>query len=61
LLGSPDLKGIRDDVELAKLPEAERASWRKLWDAVDALLRRASELGLEQIPKVKLSAQPFTK
>ncbi len=62
LQGSPDLKGIRDDVELAKLPEAERASWRKLWEAVDTLLRRASELGLEpEIPNVKLSAQPITK
>ena len=40
---SPDLNGIRDDVELAKLPVAERASWRRLWDAADALLRRASQ------------------
>jgi serine/threonine-protein kinase len=33
-----DLAGIRDDAELAKLPETERVAFRKLWADVDALL-----------------------
>jgi hypothetical protein len=36
------LAGIRDDAELAKLPEPERVAFRKLWADVDALLRKAS-------------------
>jgi serine/threonine-protein kinase len=35
-----NLAGVRDDVELAKLPRAERQAWRRLWDDVDALLDR---------------------
>jgi tetratricopeptide (TPR) repeat protein len=37
-----DLAGIRDDVELGKLPEAERVAFRKLWADTDALLKKAS-------------------
>jgi serine/threonine-protein kinase len=37
-----DLAGIRDDAELAKLPEAERVAFHKLWADVDALLKKAS-------------------
>jgi serine/threonine-protein kinase len=37
-----DLAGIRDDAEMAKLPESERAAFRKLWVDVDALLKKAS-------------------
>jgi tetratricopeptide (TPR) repeat protein len=37
-----DLAGIRDDVGLVKLPEAERVAFRKLWADVDALLKKAS-------------------
>ncbi len=37
----PDLAGVRDAEELAKRPEAERPSWRALWDEVDRLLTRA--------------------
>jgi hypothetical protein len=37
-----DLVGIRDDVALAKLPEADRVALRKLWGDVDALLKKAS-------------------
>ena len=33
-----DLAGIRDEQELAKLPEAERKEWQALWADVDALL-----------------------
>jgi hypothetical protein len=37
----PDLAGIRDEEELAKLPAAEREAWRALWRGVDAVLARA--------------------
>ena len=58
----PDLNGIRDDAELTNFPEAERASWRRLWDAVDALRRRASVSGEKQeIPAIELPADPFAK
>ncbi len=33
-----DLAGVRDADALAKLPDPERAAWRKLWADVDALL-----------------------
>jgi tetratricopeptide (TPR) repeat protein len=36
-----DLAGLRDEAVLAKLPEAERQAWRKLWADVAALLQRA--------------------
>jgi serine/threonine-protein kinase len=39
----PDLAGLRDRDALAKLPEAERQAWQKLWTDVDALLKRAQE------------------
>ncbi len=35
-----DLAGVRDADALAKLPEAEREAWRKLWADVDALLAK---------------------
>jgi tetratricopeptide (TPR) repeat protein len=37
---APNLAAVRDKAALDKLPEAERASWRKLWADVDALLKR---------------------
>jgi tetratricopeptide (TPR) repeat protein len=37
-----DLAGVRDQANLAKLPDAERIAWRKLWDDVAALQRRAA-------------------
>jgi serine/threonine-protein kinase len=43
----PDLAGVRGDA-LAKLPEAERAPWKKLWDDVDALLATVSAPGTKQ-------------
>jgi hypothetical protein len=39
-----DLAGVRDAAALAKLPEAERAEWQKLWAEVAALLKK-SEAG----------------
>ena len=40
-----DLAGIRDKDALDKLPEAERADWKKLWADVDALLKKVSDGG----------------
>jgi Tfp pilus assembly protein PilF len=37
-----DLAGVRDADALAKLPEAERQQWQKLWDDVEALRQRAA-------------------
>jgi serine/threonine-protein kinase len=37
----PDLAGVRDQEPLAKLPEAERKEWAKLWAEVGALLKKA--------------------
>jgi hypothetical protein len=39
----PDLAGVRDKAALARLPEGERAAWRKLWAGVDYLRKRAAE------------------
>ena len=38
-----DLVGVRDPAALAKLPEAERAEWRKLLADVEATLKKAAE------------------
>jgi tetratricopeptide (TPR) repeat protein len=38
----PDLAGIRDPSELAKLPDAEQTDFRTLWQRVDEVLARAS-------------------
>jgi serine/threonine protein kinase/Tfp pilus assembly protein PilF len=35
-----DLASVREPAALAKLPEAERESWRKLWTAVTELLKK---------------------
>jgi serine/threonine-protein kinase len=40
-----DLAGLRDAAALAKLPEAERAEWQKLWADVEATLKKAGEGG----------------
>jgi tetratricopeptide (TPR) repeat protein len=37
----PDLAGVRDQEALAKLPEAERKEWARLWDEVADLLKKA--------------------
>jgi tetratricopeptide (TPR) repeat protein/serine/threonine protein kinase len=41
----PDLAGVRDASALAKLPEAERVEWQKLWADVAALLKKAEADG----------------
>jgi serine/threonine-protein kinase len=38
-----DLAGVRDKNALAKLPEAERDAWRKLWDDVALVLNKAAD------------------
>jgi hypothetical protein len=40
--GDSDLVGVRDAAALAKLPEAERAEWQKLWADVEATLKKAA-------------------
>jgi hypothetical protein len=37
-----DCAGVRDADALDKLPEAERAEWRKLWADVDAVVQKAA-------------------
>jgi serine/threonine-protein kinase len=37
-----DLAGVRDPAALAKLPEAERGGWQKLWADVEAALKKAA-------------------
>jgi serine/threonine-protein kinase len=37
-----DLAGIRDEPELAKLPEAERMDWHALWHEVDAEFKKVA-------------------
>jgi len=36
-----DFASVRDTASLGKLPEGERAEWRRFWQDVDALGRRA--------------------
>ncbi len=38
-----DLMGVRDAAALAKMPEVERAEWKKLWADVEALRKKAGE------------------
>jgi serine/threonine-protein kinase len=37
----PDLAGVREPAELARLPAEERQAWQKLWTDVAALLKRS--------------------
>jgi hypothetical protein len=41
-LKDDDLAGVRGADALARLPEAERREWQKLWEEVEALRRRAA-------------------
>jgi Tfp pilus assembly protein PilF len=51
----PDLAGVRDDAALARLPEADREAWRKLWAEVAATLAKARAGGA---PAGKSDKQP---
>jgi hypothetical protein len=39
----PDFEGVRGAAALAKLPEAERERWQKLWQEVEELRKRSAE------------------
>jgi serine/threonine-protein kinase len=41
-LKEDDFAGVRGSEALARLPEAERPSWQKLWEEVEALRQRAA-------------------
>jgi serine/threonine-protein kinase len=41
--GEGDLAGVREASELAQLPEEEQAEWKRLWDDVDALLKKVGD------------------
>jgi serine/threonine protein kinase/Flp pilus assembly protein TadD len=40
---NPDFAGVRSAAALAKLPEAERQEWQKLWQEAEELTRRAEK------------------
>ena len=40
----PDLAGVRGEAAIARLPEAERADWKAIWDRVAELLKKSSPL-----------------
>jgi hypothetical protein len=42
-LRDPEFGGVRGAEALAKLPEAERQQWQKLWADVAETLRRAAD------------------
>jgi tetratricopeptide (TPR) repeat protein len=52
-LQDADFAGVRSDESLARLPEAERKQWHKLWQEVEALRQRAT-----QRPNTASFAQP---
>jgi hypothetical protein len=52
-LQDEDFAGVRGDKALAKLPEAERKDWQKLWQEIEILRQRAGKQ-----PKTASSARP---
>ena len=52
-LQDKDFTGVRDSEALAKLPEAERKDWQKLWEEVEVLRQQAAKQ-----PKQASSARP---
>jgi serine/threonine protein kinase/Tfp pilus assembly protein PilF len=56
-LEDTDFASVRGPEALAKLPEAERRDWQKLWDDVEALRRRAAGPPAAA-PKSKAEAPP---
>jgi hypothetical protein len=59
--GNPDLAGLRDEKELARLGEDERASWTKLWAEVAALRQKARASYTETEHKGQLSPKEREK
>jgi serine/threonine-protein kinase len=61
-LVDPDLAGVRDREDLARLPETEGEAWRSLWDSVDQLLtkvERPPSSRAEGTAKRELPVDPF--
>jgi tetratricopeptide (TPR) repeat protein len=50
-LGDPDFNGVRGPDALAKLPEAERKEWQKLWADVADTLARARDVTNQGQPR----------
>ena len=48
-----DFAGVRGPEALAKLPEAERQEWQKLWAEVAELLAEAQKAAPEKKPATK--------
>jgi serine/threonine-protein kinase len=48
-----DLASVRNETALAKLPEAEREAWRKLWSDVAALIARTDAPKAPDSPRPK--------
>jgi tetratricopeptide (TPR) repeat protein len=42
-LADPDFVGVREPQALAKLPEAERQAWQKLWKDISEMLKRVQQ------------------
>jgi hypothetical protein len=53
-----NVAGVRDDKALAKLPEAERKEWQKLWQEAAALLA-ALQFDIELSRVLEGKAQPY--
>ena len=49
----PAFTGVRDAAALARLPDAERAEWQKLWTSVAELLKRTDEPKPAEKPEKK--------
>ena len=49
-LQDADFAGVRDSESLARLPEAERKDWHKLWEEVEALRQRATKQPMTASP-----------
>jgi hypothetical protein len=61
-LREPDFAGVRGTEALAKLPEAERADWTKLWQDVAALGKQAAEgKGMQPVPVTEPELVPPPK
>jgi serine/threonine protein kinase/Flp pilus assembly protein TadD len=57
-----DFAGVRAPEALAKLPEAERAEWTKLWQDVAALGKQAAEgKGTQPVPVTEPELVPVSK
>jgi hypothetical protein len=46
-LGDLHLAGVRDEVELARLPAEERQGWAKFWAEVEALRKKSRFRGMK--------------